>query len=112
MLGCVEVPRVRSCRLAPSFSAADLHLLIPFVGLDSTGAVTRSMEQALAAVLEVQQVTVDPDERVIQLTVQPGQAPPDLLQAVISAHGWYPGLVERADAEPRSPLKRDRRRAA
>jgi hypothetical protein len=77
-------------------SADDLHLLIPFFAMDPSEAVTRSVEQSLAAVLGVHQVTVDWEARLIRLTVQAEYPSPEQLRAVIHAHGWRTGLVERA----------------
>jgi hypothetical protein len=76
-------------------SADDLQLLVPFFAIDPSEAATRSVEESLAAVPGVRQVTIDWEAHLIRLTVEAGSAPPDQLRAIIRAHGWHAGLVER-----------------
>jgi hypothetical protein len=83
-------------RLGPSVPAADLRLVIPFFAIDPSGEVIRSVEQSLAVVPGVRQVTLDWDAHPIGLTIEVGSTLPAPLRAVVHAHGWCAGLLERA----------------
>jgi hypothetical protein len=96
MLGCARFLRSRVWLFGASSACRRSPARYFFFAIDPSGEVIRSLEQSLAAVPGVRQVTLDWDAHPIGLTIEAGSALPAPLRAVVHAHGWCAGLLERA----------------